>query len=307
MKKRLLFIFLIFLFILPIAVNASTNTLDRDDTLNVWDEIDKNKYRQTILDTPRVDEKEKIYDFANLISDEEEKILFDKIENYIEKYKMDFVLLTIDRNNKMSTERYGEDFFIFNYFGFEDKKRSGSLFILDMQNRNYHLVTSGSMIKYLDDARIDDILDSVFDDIKGQNYFTAFERVISKLDNYGTSVPSSNTGIIIDSNGVPHRAKRPSILISIIMGLIIAFAYVMINISKHKGIVLATGAAQYLDSNKTDIYKKNDKMISTHTSVVTIPKDPPSSHGSSGSHHIGGSSFHSGGGGHSFGGGGRHF
>ena len=307
MKKKILLIFLVFLFLIPTFVNASTNTLERDNTLNVWDEIDKNRYRQDILNTPRVDEKEKIYDFANLLNEEEEKKLFDKIENYIEKYKMDFVFLTIDSNNKTSTERYGEDFYIYNYFGFEDKKRSGSLFILDMQNRNYHIITSGSMILYLDDERINNILDDVFDDIKGGNYYTAFDKVISKLDSYGTSTPSSNSGVIIDSNGVPIRAKRPSIFISFVLGFIIAIAFVMINISKHKGIVLATSAEQYLDSNKTNVYKKNDKMISTHTSAVTIPKDPPRSSGGSSSHHIGGSSFHLGGGGHSFGGGGRHF
>ena len=306
MKKRLLILFLLVVVIVPIKVFASTNTLERDDTLNVWDDIDKVKYKNDILMTPRVDASEKVYDFANLLTDEEEKELFTKIENYIEKYKMDFVVLTIDKNNKISTERYGEDFYIFNYFGFEDKKRSGSLFIIDMDQRNYHLITSGSMILYLDDSRVDNILDSVFDDVKGQRYYSAFNEVINKLNYYGTSIPSSNSHVYVDPDGTLHKEKAPSIFLSFIAAGAVAIGFVVINISKHKSIKLATNANEYIDSSKTNIYKKTDKMISTHTSVVTIPKDPPSSSGGS-SFHVGGSSFHSGGGGHSFGGGGRHF
>ena len=305
MKKRLLLILLLFVLVFPTVVFASTNILERDDTLNVWDDIDKSKYRTDILNTPRVDEKEKVYDYADLFTDDEEKQLFDKIQDYIEKYKMDLVVVTIDHNNKISTERYGEDFFIFNYFGFEDKKRSGSLFIIDMDQRNYHLITSGSMILYLDDNRIDEILDAIFYNVKDGKYFDATSFVINKLDYYGTSVPSSNSHVYIDPNGVPHKAKSPSVFLSLIIASAVAGLFVGINISKHKGIKIAENANDYLDSSKTDVYKKSDKLISTHTSVTTIPKDPPSSGG--GSHHIGGSSFHSGGGGHSFGGGGRHF
>ena len=306
MKKRLLILLFLVLLVIPISVNASTKILERDETLNVRDGIDKNKYRQDILNTPRVDETEKVYDFADLLTDSEEQEIFHMIDNYIEKYKMDLVILTIDKNNKISTERYGEDFFIFNEFGFEEKKRSGSLFIIDMDQRNYHLVTSGSMIMYLDDKRVDNILDAVFDDVKGQNYYNAVSRVINKLDEYGTSVPSSNSGIYIDPDGTPHKVKSPSILISTIAAFVIAFAFVMININKHKGIKVAENANEYIDNSKTNIYKKTDQLISTHTSVTTIPKDTYSG-GGGGSHHVGGSSFHSGGGGHSFGGGGRHF
>ncbi len=305
MKKKLLLVLLLFVLVVPTIAYASTNVLERDDTLNVWDDIDKSKYRTDILNTPRVDEKEKVYDYANLFTDEEEKQIFDKIQNYIEEYKMDLVVVTIDHNNKISTERYGEDFFIFNYFGFEDKKRSGSLFIIDMDQRNYHLITSGSMILYLDDNRVDDILDAVFYDVKNGKYFDAVSNVISRLNYYGTSVPSSNAHVYIDPNGVPHKEKSPSVFLSLIIASVVAGFVVGINISKHKGIKIAENANDYLDSSKTDVYKKSDKLISTHTSVTTIPKDPPSSGG--GSHHIGGSSFHSGGGGHSFGGGGRHF
>jgi uncharacterized protein len=309
MKKKLLIILLLLVFITPNYVFASTNILERDDTLNVWDEIDKDKYKNDILNTPRVDETEKVYDYANLFSEEEEKKLFDDIQNYIEKYKMDFAIVTIDKNNKSTTERYGEDFYIFNHFGFEDKKRSGSLFIIDMDQRNYHLITSGSMILYLDDKRVDDILDSVFDYIKNGKYYDGCKVVLSKLDSYGTSVPSSNEHVIIGPDGTPHKAKRPSILLSFILASAVAIFYVIINVSKHKGIKTAVDANSYLDTKKINIYKKSDRLISTHTSVVKIPKDPPMSTGghSGGSLHLGGSSFHSGGGGHSFGGGGRHF
>ena len=305
MKKRLLIIITFVLICLPCVVFASTNTLPRDENdLHVWDSIDKNKYKHDILNTPRVDSSEKIYDFADLYTDEEEKNLFDRVNDYIEKNGVDLVILTIKENNKINTERYAEDFFIYNYFGTEDKKRTGIVFIIDMDGRNVNIVTSGSAILYLDDARIDNILDNIVGYIGNEQYYVGTTTLLSKLEGYGTSIPSSNSHITIDPNGNPVKIHRPNIFISLLGGVVVAWIFVASNKSKHKSIIHATDADLYMNTGKSEVAPPKDKLVS---SVVTSHVISTSSSSGGGGSHIGGSSFHSGGGGHSFGGGGRHF
>ncbi len=305
MKKKLLILITLVLICFPCIVSASTNTLPRDENnLHVWDTIDKNKYKYDILKTPRVDSSEKIYDFADLYTDEEEKKLFDRVNNYIEKNGVDLVILTINENNKINTERYAEDFFIFNYFGTEDKKRTGIVFIIDMDGRNVNVVTSGSAILYLDDNRIDNILDDIVGYIGNKEYFVGTNTLIADLERYGTSIPSSNSHITIDPNGNPVKIHRPNIFISLVGGVIVAWIFVASNKSKHKSIIQATDADLYMNTGKSAVAPPKDKLVS---SVVTSHVISTSSSSGGGGSHIGGSSFHVGGGGHSFGGGGRHF
>ena len=53
---------------------------------------------QYILNTPYVDASRKLYDFADILTDEEESVLRDKIAAYIEKTNMDLVIVTLDKD-----------------------------------------------------------------------------------------------------------------------------------------------------------------------------------------------------------------
>ena len=302
--KRFLKVLIVILLLLNINVYASTNTLPRDEkNLDVWDNIDKNKYKQDILNTPNVDETEKIYDFADLFSDEEELKLFDQVSNYIENNNLDLVILTINENNKINAQRYAEDFYIYNYFGFEDDKRSGSIFIIDMDTREVYIATSGSAILYYDDARIEHLLDAAYDHLTEGRYYESAEAFIEKITSYGTSVPSSNNNYYIDPNGNYVKKKSFNFVIPFVVANIVALIFFLVEKRKYKGIIKATKATEYIDSKNIVKGLTSDKFIATHTTSTRIYHDS----GSSGGSHGGGSSTHIGGGGHSFGGGGRHF
>ena len=75
MKK--IFVLLISLFLLVLPVYASTNTYSRTTTdLKVPKKIKyKSSMEHNVLLTPSVNANEKIYDFAELLTEEEEKQL----------------------------------------------------------------------------------------------------------------------------------------------------------------------------------------------------------------------------------------
>ena len=118
------------------VVFASTNTKVRSEddylvssNINITDEN-----KDDILLTPAVDASEKIYDFADLFTDEEEVLLYNKVIQYINSYQMDLAIVTIDTNNKADARSYADDFYDYNDFGNNDS-RDGLLFLIDMQNR----------------------------------------------------------------------------------------------------------------------------------------------------------------------------
>ena len=114
MKKSKIFMILsfVFAFILSANVFASTNTEVRTaDDLKIRSDITVNStVREAALSTPKVDASEKVYDFADLLTDEEEQDLYEKITKFINKNKMDMVIVTIYENKKNSSMDYADDF-----------------------------------------------------------------------------------------------------------------------------------------------------------------------------------------------------
>ena len=311
--KRILKIFIVLLIsISTINVYASTNTYDRNTLENYG--VNKNVLNidsklNHIMKTKKVDATEKIYDFSDILTDEEERLLKEKIDKFIEENNMDMVIVTdsftysYDRQN----EEYADDFYDYNDFGLDIEHYSG---VLLLRNTNpsdpyYHMSTSGNAQLYLSDSRINSILDNIYYDIKSGNYYEGFSKWISYTDNYIKSgYPSTASNYYLDNYGNMHRVKPkyyPPIGISLLMGLAAAGTTVGIMISKNKMVKKARQASEYLDNGSINITKREDTYLRSHTTSYTV------SSSSGGGHHGGGGhSFHSGSSGFSHGGGGRH-
>ncbi len=300
MKKRLLFLTTILLsFFCFENVLASTNTFVRNESdykvrsdINITDSNKKN-----ILLTPSVDSSEKIYDFADLLSNYEENNLFSSIENFISDTNYDLAVTTISKNNKNNAREYADDFYDYNNFGF-NSSRDGILILIDMDTREIYISTSGYAIKMYSDSRIDSIIDSGYNYLKSGNYYECLDRIINRMMSYyNNGFPSNNKNMLIDELGNPYYIRKIPylmiILISSISSLIVSLILYFKTISKIK----KQNTVTYINPNSSNIIK-SDQFISTHT--TKIRRETSSSGGS-------GSSFHSSSSGRSHGGGGRHF
>lgn len=312
MKKivNLILLVLITLFS-TINVYASTNTYDRNTMENYGvNKAVKNidSKLQYIMKTKKVDASEKIYDFADILTDEEERLLKEKIDTFIEENNMDMVIVTdtfaysYDKQN----EEYADDFYDYNDFGMNFEYNSG---VLLLRNTNpgdpyYHMSTTGSALLYLNDSRIDYILDTIYYDIKAGNYYEGFSKWINYTSNeIKSGYPSSASNYYLDDNGDLHRIKpkyHPPILLGLIMAGVVAGTIIGIMISKNKMVKKAKKANEYLDRDSISITKREDTYLRSHTTSYTI------SSSSSGGHHGGGHSSHHSSSGFSHGGGGRH-
>lgn len=267
-----------------VPVYASTNTKERtEDNYLVEDWVtvtESNK--NNILTTPAIDATEKVYDFADLFTDEEEQQLYTKITNYINEYNLDLAVVTIDENNKTPRE-YADDFYDYNDFN----QQGGILFLIDMDNRKIYMSTTGQAIKMYNDYRINTALDEVYTYMSDEEYYEGTSSYIDKISNYAKEgIPTSNK---------EEKSLTSSIFMSLLIGLIGTAIIMAILIFKNKMVRKATTAREYLNKNSIKIQNMGEILISSNTTKHEID------HSSSGSStHTGSSGSSHGGGGHSF-------
>lgn len=305
-KMKKIFIYIIYIILLflisimPTSAKEIKSCTRTPNDMHVRKELINENNKDAIFNTPCVDEVEKVYDFGDLLTDEEETNLYNEIQSFVEQTNYDLAVVTINENPKQDAMNYADDFYDYNEFG-KGTTRDGLLLLIDMDTRELYISTTGNAIKMYSDARINDILDTGYDYITNQQYYNTFLSMIKKsVDFYSMGFPEENKNIEIDEIGRPIIIKyinyRLIAGISVFITLIVTIIFY--NISKLKLKVGST--ISYLKSSNISLRK--DKLIN---SIVTHHVRNTDSSG--GGSHSGGSSFHTSSSGSFHGGGGRHF
>lgn len=299
--KQLLIITICLL--LNITVNASTKEFERTEKNNYgvnkhWNITEKNI--NNVKNTPLVDASEKIYDFADILTDKEEQEIYEYIEEFIEKTHIDMVFVSIDMayTYDSKNEDYAADFYDYNDFGIDFENYSGILLLRNNYelDRYYDMYTFGNAQLYFDQSRYDNILDGIYNDFVNKNYLHGIKTFINKCTSYynsGYAYQYRNS--YVDEDGYIHKTYHVPVVACTIVSIIITLITMLILVKKNKMVKKAITAHQYLDKGSINYTEMQDQFLRSHTTHYTTS----SSSGGGGSH--GGSS----GGGHSSGGG-RH-
>ena len=305
MRKIKYILILFFVILTTSKVSASTNTLERTEENNYgvkknWN-MNEKKYDYA-KQTPYVDASEKIYDFSDILTDEEEKSLYERIIPLIEKYKMDIVILTYDYSytNDFQNSEFVSDFYDFNDFGLDFEKYSGVVFFRNTYEVDpyFDMLSFGNAQLKFYDTRMSSILDDVYYDIHAHNYLNGFNLWLDKVEYYAEKEDLG--GYHLNKNGFLKKDFNPFIIGNLFISGIITTIFVVVNVKKNKMIRKATQASEYLDRSTFKLLESSDRLINSVTTSYT-ESDYSSSGGGGGHSSFGG---HSGGGFSS--GGGRH-
>lgn len=254
--KKILYYILATLMIIPININA------------YYDKVD--------------DTDQKVYDYAEVLSKNEEKEFQEIAENFLDKYKMDMVIVTVNKGyNSSQIEAYADDFYDYNGFGY-GKTNDGIIIAIetyDMENDSYYIAveTTGKAIKNYTDSEID----KIFENLKKNKYDGVYEMILG-----------------FTKDAIKYRKAPINFLayfILIALPFVISGIVLGILIAKNRMVKKAVTASAYLNKDDINITAKEDRFITTH--VTRVPINTGSS---------GGSSTHRGSSGVSHGGGGRH-
>lgn len=128
MKKFKFIIFGLFIFfIVNNNVFASTNTYTRTKEAPLVPKdvvVDENNINN-ILNTPAVSSSEKVYDYADLLTDDEEKKLVTNINEYISNSIIDVAIVTTNNLNGYSISEYA-----YNFYDYNDFMSDGVVFVI---------------------------------------------------------------------------------------------------------------------------------------------------------------------------------
>lgn len=320
MKKTKLLLLAFALLLFPLNVFASTNTQSRYSLPNYgvskkWEITDSN--RSNVLNTKKVDASEKVYDFADIFSEYEEKDLFYKIEEFTKKHNMDLVVLTdkFSYSNDKENEDYAADFYDYNDFGIDFDKYNGIIIFINMNptDRYFNFYMFGDAQLYFDNTRKQEPIDKAMNSMKAGSYYTAVRSMISCFKDYlDDGVPYALEEYYVDDMGYlqkdskflkhtrPIRPFRPPWIGIIGADLLIVLITMIILVKKNRMVKKKLVMTEYVNKNGADYRVKTDQFIRSFVTSHTVSS-------SSGGHSGGGfsSSGGSSGGGHSSGGGGH--
>ncbi|AZP92310.1 TPM domain-containing protein [Enterococcus mundtii] len=238
-----------------------------------------------------------VNDEAGLFTSDQIVTLNQQAQEINEKIKGQVFIVTTESNSE--EPRDFADNYLRNAIG---NDQNGSVLLLDMGQREIYISTSGNMIDYLTDRRIDSILDDVYDQMTNANYYAAAQAYLTKASTYvDEGVPGGHYRID-EATGKITRYKvltTVEIVIAVALAAILSIAFYMITASRYQ---LKSGTYKYPFREKASIKltNKTDRLTNSFVTTRHIPKAPPPGSGG------GGSTTHSSGGG-TFGGGGRSF
>ena len=286
MKK---FILGILVFFVGINIGNAAVVYDRNelDNYGVNKDIeitDRNK--NDILNTKAVDSSEKVYDFANILSDNEEEKLKKIALDFYDETGFDLVILTDSFYNYDYEDNYEyvQNFYDYNDFGIDDEYYSG---VVILRNNYpdypfYSIRLFGEAQLYFSGKRTEKILDDTSYLIANKDYSSAFIEVVDYLlDYYDDGISPEFKGYEIDENGMLVAPYKFPFLVAIIASLVFTFFYIGYYINKNKMVYKARLANDYLDKESVTYKVKENKFL--HTTTRTIPKSTDSSGGSHGS------------------------
>lgn len=256
-------------------------------------------------------ESDYVYDYADLLTTEEEAELQSYAENYKNNWNMNFLVVTTDDSEGKSSMEYADDFYDAQFP--EESEMDGAAYLIDMDNREIYLSTCGEAIRYLTDSRIDRILDEAYNYVADGDYYGTFRAFFDETDYYlNQGIPQNQYNYDIESGErdyyyEPYEKQKSITLFELVVALAAALAAAGGTI----GFITAKYQLKFEDfhydaytDSEVKLTVKSDRLVNKFVTHRRIPRNDGHSGGGGGGSR---SSTHHSSSGRSHGGGGRGF
>ena len=252
---------------------------------------------------------ETVFDYADLLTTEEEDALRNLSKEY-EEYNMSAIFLTTADAEGKTSMTYSDDFYDNNNF-----KPDGVLFMIDMDNREVYVNTVGAGITIISDYQVERILDAGYTYVGNEEYFECLRgmsnytyRLIENHEEnpggYDTQYYEEYQQESQETVSELQWSKPAEIILTVISGCLPApIIVIIVLITKHKKANRLVSAENYMGSDFRVKSKNVAYMGCRHEVLRGYYRQQ--NHNSSGGG--GGGSSHRSAGGVSHGGGGRKF
>lgn len=235
--------------------------------------------------------EERVYDFADVLSNSEENKLRELIAEAEEEIQCDLILVTINQPVENLTDEqmeeygyrhnnwddnmmdYADDFYDNNDYGYEDVGGSGALLLdnwYDGQAGSW-LSTSGEVYEEFGMAEINSVLDEVYYTLDDGEY----EAYKAYVDEMVRLMRKGGGDVVVYGNGSSY------LLGAILIPIVVAIVFILTNIKSKEGQV-TTNASTYVDNGRAKINISQDNFIRKSVSTRIIQTDSGSRSGGGG-------------------------
>ena len=232
----------------------------------------------------------RLVDDADLLSDYEEDMVLNVLNEASEKLNFDIVVVTTNSTDGKTAMAYADDYFDYNGYGMGDDY-DGALLLVNMGAREWHISTTGYGIEALSDNDLDYIGENVVNYLSYGYYSDAF-LVFANLVN--DEVMEEKDADTLDSGEIIMRLG-----IALVVGGGLAFIPVTVMKKKLDNVNARKEASDYVRRDKIMMTEQRDMYLYHTMHRRAKPKDSGS--------RSGGSSVHRGSSGRSHGGRGGRF
>lgn len=238
----------------------------------------------------------KVFDHANLFSQEEIIQLEEEASILSDDYNMDIVIVSTNDANGKTSREYADDYFDYNGFGLGDEL-DGILFLIDMDNREAYISTSGKGIRYLTDSRIENIIGRVLNSGIGDgDYYNASKEFLNGTKQYLESGIPSDQYSQEEEVEVENTLTFLETIISLIVGLIVSAIFFFSIKSRYK-MKNPVKELNFRENSIVNLTAEKDLLVDTIITHRIIPKSKDNDSGKSSTHTSSSGNTHGGGGG----------
>ncbi len=212
-----------------------------------------------------------LFDEADLLSENDEARISEELESASDKYDVDFIIATFPTTNGENADYFAKDYYDECGFGRGDMNSAVFLFIAmedEVGERTYIITTNGFATDAISENELYEIEDSVASHLTDGSYALAADAFIDGCEYQ----------INGEINGFPFDYGM-SIIISLVIGIAVAFIVTGIWKSQLNSAVMQRGAANYTKEGSLNITAARDLFLYR---TVTRTKKPESSGGSGG-------------------------
>lgn len=214
-----------------------------------------------------------LVDEAELLSFSEAERLTETLEEISEEWDLDVVIVTVQSLDGEDIQDYADDWY--DYGGY---RPDGILLLVAMYDREVAISTKGKAIDIFTDSRIDRILDDVAESLSEEDYSEAFEDYADLCRDHIQSASEFSVG--------------KSLLISVIIGFVVAFIATAVMKGQLKTVRAKPGASDYVKQGSMRLTQSRDLFL--YSNVTRVPR-PKSNSGGSSTHRSSSGSLHGGG------------
>lgn len=231
--KYFKYVFCLILLVLLYPSNclASSKTYNRtkDNLLVPNDVTITSENVDIIMRTPAVDSTEKVYDFAEILSDEEENEIYKSIKEYYKNSGFEAIVVTTKNLNGFTIADY-----VYNFYDYNSFDNEGVVFLIYLSNGNPEIFMGNSgdhsseIFSIYSDKRINAILKYVYNNyIKEGKYYDACIGYVKILSGF---YEKAHGDYDVDDEG--NVVKVIPWVEIIIISLALTFIVVLLSIGK---------------------------------------------------------------------------